>query len=170
MSTPREDQVFVFIRDRIEQLGRAPKLIEISEHFRFSNPRASKIVASLVKQGRLIKLGSGTRGLVLPGRVDLSSVETSQLQAELARRGKSFGALDEPTRFTGGRPCAAFGCISKVQRGRLFCRPHWFALPEALRARILTTWAARDIDAYGEAVEEARNEFMQFTRVVERVE
>lgn len=39
----------------------------------------------------------------------------------------------------------------------LFCRNHWFAIPEATRRAIHGSWRARDSQAYAEAFDAARN-------------
>ena len=36
--------------------------------------------------------------------------------------------------------CEAPGCREEIRRGRLMCRPHWFALPYHLRREITAAW------------------------------
>jgi hypothetical protein len=38
------------------------------------------------------------------------------------------------------RACSAPGCSIEVPRGKLMCRPHWFALPRPLRTEINAAW------------------------------
>lgn len=169
MSTSLQERYLAFVRDRIEQLGFAPTIAEIADHFEVTPGTARSIVEALVRQGRLTRTSARTRNLAIPGEVDLSGVGTERLRAELARRGVTLDALDEP-RLMRGRPCAANGCVSLVERGKLMCRPHWFALPAAMRSAIMNAWAGRHMQAYQEAVEAARDRLGGFTRVVERVE
>ena len=70
---------------------------------------------------------------------------------------------------TEGRPCAANFCQERVERGKLFCRDHWFDLPPGMRSAIMNAWRARHIQAYQDALEAARNHLGGYTKVVERV-
>lgn len=169
--TPRQAQVFDFIRDRIERVGVSPKLEEIAEAFGFSRPRACVIVNALVEQRRLTRKHRGAQGLCLPGHINLSGATTDQLRGELARRGVTFQALNTaPLRYDQGQPCAANRCANRVRRGHLMCREHWFRLPANYRSAIMNAWSARQPQAYGEAVEAARDLLGGYTRVVERAE
>ncbi len=38
--------------------------------------------------------------------------------------------------------CAAEGCDARIGRGQLFCKGHYFSLPDALRSRLWATWRA----------------------------
>jgi len=38
--------------------------------------------------------------------------------------------------------CAAIGCRERITRGQLMCKPHWFAIPKALRDQVWNTWRA----------------------------
>jgi hypothetical protein len=79
-------------------------------------------------------------------------------------------ALERPKLLPNeGRACAANFCTERVRRGMLMCREHWFQLPQYMRSAILNAWSARHMQAYGEAVEAARDYLGGFTRVVERV-
>lgn len=167
--TPRQAQVFAFIRDRIEGVGAAPILEEIAERFKFSKPRASIIVREIVEQGALKRDHNGTQGLRLPGHVDLTTVGTETLRNELARRGVTMDALETPRVLSGERRCAANHCTEKVRPGQLMCRNHWFELPAHMRSAIMNAWSARHMRAYQEAVEAARDHLGGFTRVLDRV-
>jgi hypothetical protein len=168
--TPRQAEVFAYIRDHIENTGRAPVLQAIADRFGFSKPRASIIVSEIVEQGALNRVHPGTHGLRLPGQFDLSPVATELLRAELARRGVTFDALEEPRLLRNeGRPCAANHCFERVKPGRLMCRDHWFQLPEAYRRDILRAWGARQMQAYQEALERARDFLGGYNSVVERM-
>lgn len=52
--------------------------------------------------------------------------------------------------------CSAGGCCSSIPRGRLMCRPHWFALPKPLRDAINENWKARRIREWSANCLEAR--------------
>ena len=56
----------------------------------------------------------------------------------------------------GDVPCAHDGCSLTVERGHLYCRGHWYALPLALRERLIVANRRRDHAAYQEAFSEAQ--------------
>jgi len=51
--------------------------------------------------------------------------------------------------------CAAPGCRVHVDRGKMLCPTHWFALPERLRKALGATWRARHVAAFQELWTEA---------------
>lgn len=42
-----------------------------------------------------------------------------------------------------GARCQLRECTTAIARTRFLCRPHWYSVPPALRARVNATWAAR---------------------------
>lgn len=167
MSTAKQEQALAFVRDQLEQFGVAPTIDELARHLGGQAHSARSIVEALIRQKRLIRTRAGQRNLAIVGLVDLTSVGTDAMRAELARRGVTMDALDQP-KATQGRACAAHGCVSLVQPGNLMCRPHWFAVPQPIRTAILNAHRARHLQAYGEAVEAARDHLGGFERVMER--
>jgi hypothetical protein len=169
--TRREADVLAFIRERLGTVGVAPTLEQIAARFGFSKPRASIIISNVVEEGLLLREHRGTDGLRLAEhRVDLTLVPTEQLRGELARRGVTLDALEEPTPlFNDGRACAANHCTNPVRRGHLMCRHHWFRLPVAYRNDMMNAWASRQVQAFSEALERARNYLGGYTNVLERV-
>ena len=162
--TPDQVKTLDFVRDRIERAGFAPTQCEIAEAIGTSRPTAMQHVHQLAQLGLLRRQPHRHRGLDLADRPDLRAVGTDALRAELARRGKTMDALSDRTpRSWGGRPCAADCCEDRVGRGHLFCRDHWFAIPEDLRGAILNAFGAKDERGYGDAVAEARD-FLQTGR------
>lgn len=162
-------QVLAFYRDRIEATGNAPSGPEAAQEIGISNVAVWKHVQGLLHEGKLVRRKDGS--IDLPGRFDLSAVPSAQLRAELARRGVTMDALEQPRLMMDeGRPCAANGCFTRVRRGHLMCWEHWTALPQRLRDDILRAFRARDTEAYQEAVEAARDHLGGFTRIAERVE
>lgn len=160
-------QVLAFVRDRIEQTGFAPSCREIGDGLGISGVASWRHVQALIAEGKLTAPARGKFGL--PDPVGLESVGTDRLRAELARRGVTMDALQEP-RQDRGRPCAANGCGRLVERGKLMCRDHWFRLPTAYRRDILEAFSARQPRAYQDAVERARDHLGGFTTVVSRVD
>jgi hypothetical protein len=157
-----------FVRSRIESVGAAPTYREIGDHVGISAPAAWKHIAALVEEGVFVR--KGERGpIYLPDHVDLTSIATDALRGELARRGVTFDALAMPKAIE-GRACAAYHCGELVKPGQLMCREHWFALPPEMRSDIMNAWRSRQVQAYQDAVEAARNHLGGFTTVAERVE
>ncbi len=169
MSTDLQNRAFSFIRDRIEQVESSPSYAEIAEHLGSSKSRVHRFVNALIDEGLLKRTGAKVRNLALAGSIDLRPVTTEALRAELARRGVTFDALETPRAFGRGRPCAAHGCDVQVRPGMLMCREHWFQVRKPTRDAIMAAWSARDMQAYQEAVEAARDQVGGFHRVVERV-
>ena len=52
--------------------------------------------------------------------------------------------------------CSATGCSVEIQRGKLMCREHWFALPRPLRAAITSAWKERRLRDWSANCLEAR--------------
>lgn len=168
MRETRRDKVMDAARERLEA-GLRPTFKELGAATGMSAVGAWKHVQSLIGEGKFVRTRDG---FDLPGRTDLSTVPSEQLRGELARRGLTLDALEEPPRplFDKGRVCAANHCLERVQRGHLMCRRHWLRLPIQIRRAITNAWAARHMQAFQEAVEAARNELGGFTTVVERVQ
>lgn len=53
--------------------------------------------------------------------------------------------------------CSATHCRASVAKGQLFCGVHWAQVPERTRKAIHGAWRARDMQAYAEAFDAARN-------------
>lgn len=53
--------------------------------------------------------------------------------------------------------CDAPGCKVEIPRGRLMCRPHWFAVPRPLRLAISAAWKERRIRDWSANCLEARS-------------
>jgi hypothetical protein len=53
------------------------------------------------------------------------------------------------------RTCAAATCTHQLRMGRIFCRAHWYVLPELLRARILRTFRNKQWSFHQEAIRQA---------------
>lgn len=51
--------------------------------------------------------------------------------------------------------CAAPGCRVHVERGKMLCPTHWFALPERLRKGLGATWRAGHVAAFQQLWTEA---------------
>jgi hypothetical protein len=165
MHGTRRQQVMDEYRRYIEGAGMPPSLRHVGDKLGITAPAVYKHRQALLHEGKLVY----TNGrLDLPGRIDLAEVSTQAMRAELARRGETFDALMSAP-IERGRYCAAHHCATKVQPGRLFCRDHWFALPPAMRSDIMNAWRARATQAYGEAVEAARNHLGGFAKVSEIV-
>jgi hypothetical protein len=160
----RRQDVLDAYRAHLETIGNAPTCRELGDKVGMSHVGAWKHVRALTEAGIISENGG------LSDHIDLTSVPTDKLRAELARRGFTMDALKEPKLLDDeGRPCAANGCRERIQRGRLFCREHWYALPYEMRAAIHAAFSARRVLAYSDAVEAARDHLGGFTRVVERV-
>lgn len=52
--------------------------------------------------------------------------------------------------------CGTPSCDEQIPRGRLMCRPHWFALPRPLREAINSAWRERRIRDWSVNCLEAR--------------
>lgn len=168
--TPRQVEVLDFIRDRITQAGFAPTYREISAQLGTTKSNAYRYVGQLERAGKLRRSDHIDRGIeLLDERVDLRTVDTELLRAELARRGVVPGALQRPAhRPHGGRstPCAAVGCGVPVRRGHAFCWDHWNRISHSTQRLLLETHrvacvtedtedALRYQEAFGKAKDEA---------------
>lgn len=161
-------QVLDAIRTLSERYRRSPTFQQLGNAVGISAVAAWKNVQALVHDGKIVK--TGPRYELAEDSDTLVLLSTDALRGELARRGVTMDALERPKLlWNEGRPCAANGCRERVGRGKLMCRAHWFRLPPAFRSDIMNAWAARNMQAYGEAVEAARDHLGGFTRVVERV-
>lgn len=155
--TPRQLQLLDFIRVRLEN-GVNPSYAEIAQGLGFANrSSAHQIVARLIEAGYLRRGPGHARSLELVERKDLRGTSSDALRAELARRGEAIELQREPLGHGRQATCAADTCGVAVQRGRLFCRHHWFKLPHSLRDEILRAHAARDARRYQALVAEARD-------------
>jgi hypothetical protein len=160
----------------VERTGFSPTCRELGDAVGMSAVGAWKHLQALVAGGTLVKAPKAPRkrasgvAVTLPERANLAVVPTEQLRGELARRGVTLDALAQPEPLMDeGRCCAANFCRDRVGRGMLMCRSHWFRLPIQMRRAITNAWGARQMRAYQEAVEAARDFLGGFTRVVERV-
>lgn len=158
--TPAQLKALDYIRD-LSSAGITPTMREIATRLDLSGPSGAKrVVDCLVDSGHLTRRPGRTRGLEIAGQPDLRVVPTEAMIAELGRRGKSLDALRGGPRTNMGRyvaTCAADCCQIEVRRGHLFCRQHWFSLPDSLQKRILAAFGADDGDAYELAITEARD-------------
>lgn len=156
--TPVEIRTLEFVRDYIDTRGFSPSQVEIADHLGVSKPRVTMLVNALVDQGKLTK-GSKQRSLAIVGAIDLRTVPTTVLTAELGRRGVTLNALVAPEQRSMSRhavTCAVDFCDVIVRPGHLMCRRHWFAVPEDMRDGILAAFGAGDGDAYQDLVWRAR--------------
>lgn len=165
----RRLKVLDAFRDHVETIGVAPTCAELGAKTAMSAVGAWKHVQTLIGEGKIVQHPDGS--LDLPGRIDLSFVPTERLRGELARRGLTLDALEEPKPLIHyGRSCAANHCRNPVRRGQLMCRQHWFQVPPAYRSDIMNAWAGRHTQAFQEALERARDHLGGFSRVVVRVD
>lgn len=158
--TPALVKTLDMVRTRIESTGYAPTLDEIAEATGATKSRVHARIADLDRRGKLRKISNRARGIELAEVPDMRTVPSDLLRAELARRGETLSALSTGERRAYGRravSCAADSCGIEVPKGHLFCRRHWFGLPLDLRQTILRTFAARDVNAYQDAVARARD-------------
>jgi hypothetical protein len=136
-------QVLDFVRERINRAGFSPTYQEIADTFCTTKSAAHRIVGQLIGQGKLRHPENKRRGIEIADRtIDLRTIDTDQLQAELARRGVVPGAFDRPARrphLTGTTPCAAVGCDTPVRRGHAFCYRHWTKISPGTQQLLLRT-------------------------------
>lgn len=150
--TPQQERVLDIVREHIHATGIAPTYQEIADEMILSKTAISHHVDKLVAAGQLTRRAGVHRPLGLPEHADLTIVPTSLLRAELARRGLTMEALVErPAPITGTRECAAEGCCSRVTVGRIYCRPHWWSLPESLREQLKTMFESNNVGGFGTA-------------------
>lgn len=161
MTTPTQQKIFDYYRDRLADGGYCPMLRQVGDEFGISAQSVSRHVDKLVARGMLVKeSGAGLRNVRLANVPDVRSIGTEAILAELARRGLTFGALDSGTNKAFSRAavsCAADCCHNEVEPGRLFCLTHWRALPHWLQQAILAAHRARDIEAFQDLVCQARD-------------
>lgn len=162
--TPRQLEIFDFVRERIDMLGVSPTYQQIADHFGMTKSNAFAHVEELIGDGLLARTrarGDKRKNSLIPvGVPDVRRVPTSRIQSELARRGLTFEALDSGVRKAfakGAVTCAADCCDNEVRRGQLFCLKHWRAVPCDLQDAILSAHRRRDRDGYQAAVAEARD-------------
>lgn len=168
--TPRQVEVLDFIRDRITRAGFAPTYQEIGKRFDTTKANAHRYVNQLERAGKIRKFSNRERGIELAGDgVDLLTVDTDRLRAELERRGALAGAFHRAPhhpRASGTTPCAAVGCQTSVRRGHAFCWQHWTKISPATQQLLLQTHrvacmtedpddALRYQEAFGQAKDEA---------------
>ena len=148
-----------FIREQLAATGGSPTIAEIDGHLG-TRRRANDLVTALVRMGKLTREHGKPRSLQLAGVPDVRLIDDATLRSEAARRGFTMEGLQAPQRLAFGRgavSCASDCCQVEVPRGHLFCRPHWFDLPESLRTEILAAFRANDAARYGDAVSRARD-------------
>jgi hypothetical protein len=164
--TPVAIRALEFVRDYIDTRGFPPSQVEIADHLGVSKPRVTQLVNGLIDQGRLTKNGNAHRSLAIVGAIDLRTVPTTALTAELGRRGMTLNALVAPEQRSMSRhavTCAVDFCDVIVKRGHLMCRAHWFAVPDEMRSGILAAFGAGDGDTYQDLVWRAREIAAQAT-------
>lgn len=156
--TPQQLSVLDALRVRIDA-GFTPSLDELGRAVGRSKTAVFKTIGELEQAGVIGRRPGKSRSLTITGRPDLRLASTEAMEAELARRGRSFRALSGSVSYAprGSVTCAADCCQQRVRRGHLFCRDHWFALPGDLREQILATFGAKDVPGYEQAVTEARD-------------
>lgn len=170
--TPPQVQVLDFVRTRITVAGFCPTYQEICDEVGLtSKSSAHRLVRELVASGHLVQLPGKRRGLDVPDAIDLRSVETAALIAELRRRGVEPGAFsaDQSARRSGQTVhCAVRGCDDAVHLGHLFCRDHYGSITELTRRRLHATHkryrssrSRRDEAAFREAYQTALDEIGQ---------
>ena len=153
--TPLQLQALDYIRDHVTALGFSPTLKEIASHLQIKPGGVPDVVRGLEQAGRIRRNGGKNRNIKVVGLTDLRGVGTDALRAELARRGFTLDSLvEQPLR--NGAPCAFDPCGETVGCGKLFCRAHWFAIPLDIRNDIFRAHRSGDVEAYGEAIEQAR--------------
>ncbi|MDE0880529.1 MAG: hypothetical protein OSB00_17995, partial [Sphingomonas bacterium] len=83
------------------------------------------------------------RGLALTGEPDLRRASLDAIKAELARRGETLDALcrEEPRAYGRMPSCRVDSCGVAVERGKVMCRTHWFAVPHDLRGDLLASYS-----------------------------
>ncbi|PKP93163.1 MAG: hypothetical protein CVT77_06430 [Alphaproteobacteria bacterium HGW-Alphaproteobacteria-16] len=166
--TEHEIKALDFIRERIVRGGFSPSRREISRSIGISVPATQRIVESLDRQGKIRCIPAKHRGIELTETVDVRTVPSDVLRAELARRGITLEALNGgEKRWVGGAgtaKCAAPGCQMQADRGHLMCLTHWRALPRELQLEIIDahrearrTGCPDDAQRYGDAVQRARD-------------
>lgn len=159
--SPQAVRALVFIREEFARTGVSPSMQAIADRLGTGKSTAFRLVDMLIGAGLVAKQPGMVRGLRVVGQPDLRTVSTDELRAELARRGLNFEGLPEnlPPQNIGrtAKTCAASYCRSSVQPGHLFCRPHWYALPQDLRDDIFRAFRAKDQDAYADAFSRARD-------------
>lgn len=156
--TPRQLKVLDLIREHITVRGYSPTFDEIAREVGSFKAQIHDDVEALVDNGLLNRQPRRRRGLTLPGTSDLRPVPTEALQAELARRGVTLGALDRAPRPMGRGIafCAADGCDEVVQRGHLMCYPHWSLLSRDTQDGLKRAHARRDIGAFSALMLQAK--------------
>jgi hypothetical protein len=157
--TQRELALLDWLREFMAVSGQSPSIRLIAEQQGIGVSSAHRLIDGLVRQGALTREPGRHHSLRLAELPDLRAVPNDMLVAELARRGVARTALDPAAPRAVGQQvtCAADSCGAPVQRGHLMCRQHWFGLSLALRERILSSNARRDMAAFERAVTEARD-------------
>lgn len=85
--TERQLRILDIVRDHIETHGFAPTYEELAEMIGLlSKGRVHLLVNQLLDRGHLIRTGGRDRAIALPDMIDLRSVPTRVLAAELERR------------------------------------------------------------------------------------
>ncbi len=157
--TPLELKTLDYVREEIAGTGIAPSVREIARRVGSGVNSAHSALTRLVEAGYLIRRPHRERGLSLADTVDLRGVPTDLMRAELGRRGETFDSIATYERRAFGKAvsCAADSCQIEVKRGMLFCRRHWFSLPQSLQQDIKRAYSAKDTSKYQVFVSEARD-------------
>lgn len=156
--TPQQLRALDFVRDRITETGWSPTIRETADHLRLGLSATHRLIERLIDAGHLARCRRSPRGLTIPAAVDLRVVGSSALRAELARRGETLEGLGaRPIAYRTKRTCSADTCGEEVRFGHLFCRRHWFKLPQSLQQGILRAFASKNVERYQALVAEARD-------------
>jgi SOS-response transcriptional repressor LexA len=85
--TANQQRLLDFIRDQITATGVAPTYARMAKHMSTaSRGSVHSLVGRIVEDGHLVRLQGRNNGLRLPIGVNLASVSTDRLRAEIARR------------------------------------------------------------------------------------
>ena len=165
----REASVLRYVRE-LADVEIAPTVREIAKHEGVGVAAAHKVLSALVDARFLDRTPGKRRGLAPAGHIDLRSVPTARIRAELARRGDTRDALRSGPIASGWRAkrdggiCAADTCGATVPFGHLMCRQHWFSLPADLQqslkgahAQACRTNSNLDIARYQRLLTKARD-------------
>lgn len=139
--TPVESRALDYVVDFHSRAGLSPTYDEIASHLGVrSRSHAHRIIEQLISQGLLCKLNSRPRGIAPVNAPNLRAATTEALQAELARRGVTLGALsrgDQAVIGRGSHSCAMEGCFVSVRPGHAFCLSHWRMISPATQSELL---------------------------------
>ena len=109
--TPRQREIYDFIKDKIESRGYGPTVREIGQAFHIKSPNGVMChLTALVKKGLILREGHSARAIQL--------VDHRPPGAELPLYGS----------VAAGTPTEAVASDERLDFGQLFCGPNHFAL------------------------------------------